>query len=171
MEFLTPGTKVFLASYENREFIMKCPDCFGKRFLMVILGDDSRVTIACEGCSAGYDPPTGINKLYQASGRVVEATVTGIDVREGKVEYHTTAGYRESYDVFRTREEAEIRAKVVGDEQAHRDLLHFFGKEQPTRKWSWNATYHRREAKNAKQSLAYHTAKLDEAAKHIKEEK
>jgi len=42
-------------------------------------------------------------------------------------------------------------------------------KEKDTRTWAWNASYHRRQIKDAKRQLEYHTAKLNVASLKAKE--
>lgn len=51
------------------------------------------------------------------------------------------------------------------------ELRRIAEKEKPTRTWSWNATYHRKEIKRCEESIARHRAKLSVASLKAKEDR
>jgi len=161
------GDKVWVAFSGQFSTWITCPHCFGKKFLTVILGDDSRVTIDCAGCQLGYDPPMGSIQEYQFQAKVQEFTIERVEIANGAPKYN----YYDEENVFATKEEAEARAE--GFREAHeRDEKNRLErlKENQKRNWAWNATYHRRELKEALRKVEYHTAKLNVAKAHVKEE-
>src|ERR1035437_9038583 len=81
METYAIGQELFWAKLETVEMHIQCPDCFGKRFLTVILGDDSKVTIECSGCRSGYDQPRGYVSVHQYRHFVVTGKITGIEIK------------------------------------------------------------------------------------------
>jgi hypothetical protein len=56
---------IWWASCDSIEVTENCPDCFGKKYLTVILGDDSEVKIDCRTCALGYEPPRGYITLHK----------------------------------------------------------------------------------------------------------
>ena len=151
-----------------------CPDCGGTGRLRVTFHDDTQVSIACQNCAPGYDPPTGRVLVYRQSAKARLATVTGLEVDGGKTRWHVdghSGGYRiiDDENAFDTEAEALAWAegRAAAYEQENRDRV--FKKEKDTRSWAWNASYHRKQIKEAKRQLEYHTAKLAVAVVKAKE--
>jgi len=153
---------------------MMCPDCMGKKFLTVILGDGSKVTIDCAGCQAGFDPPTGKVSYYEWSANTKCSIVRKVEIEvaagKTKITYgFEDRGYVDESDVFKTIEEAMARAKELAEERNKAEIERISTKEKPAHTWSWNACYHRRQIKEAERNLEYHKAKLEVAKTKAKE--
>ena len=91
------GDTVWYAQLKSVTKSVKCPDCFGDKFLTVIKGDSSQVTIDCAGCSSGYNPPNGYVN-YTA----YEVAVTPV-VIERKEETSLEVRYGASLAIFDTK--------------------------------------------------------------------
>ena len=171
------GDKVWFAQRKSVTKTENCPDCFGKRYLTVIKGDDSQVTIECAGCQSGYEPPKGYISYYSQDIDVNEVVIEGLDVRPlSEPEYRfncTECSWRSAKEdeLFTTKEEAEIKAKELSDEWNKEQLGRIHQKEKHNRTWSWNAHYHRDCIKRAERDLEYHRNKLDYAKLCVKESK
>jgi hypothetical protein len=169
------GDLVWVASVRWAQKQIRCPDCFGKRFLRVILGDDSQVTVECPECCRGYEGPQGVVGTYDYIASVEPEIVSGLekdwrDEREVIVyRFNHHSGVVET-DCFATKEEAEQRASVLAKEQAEQEAKRLASKEKPNKSWAWNATYHRGEIRRAERDLIYHRSKLEVALAHKKEE-
>lgn len=166
------GQEVWTSGYSRREKQKTCPDCFGKKFLTVILGDDSRVYIDCAGCSRGYESPCGYVTDYEYGERVEPRTITGMEINEEHgdqvIRYKFSCYTFESDLVFATREEAQEKSIELGKAQKLDDEKRMLTqKENRQRTWSWNATYHRSEIKRLEKDLAYHKEKLNVAASKL----
>ena len=168
------GDKVWWASRISTEERVVCPECFGKLFLTVILGDNSQVTIECAGCASGYNPPRGYITYWKQTVGVKQSTVGGIENYIDK-----PIGYKVNYtgcsyncvkedEVFDTREEAEKRALELAEQHNKEELVRIHRKEKNNRSWSWNAHYHRDCIRRAKKDIEYHSAKLEVAKQHQK---
>jgi len=154
------GDKVWYARNENVAERIICDCCQGKRYLMVIMGDESRVTIECTGCQSGYDPPKGYNIVYNQIQRSVETTIYRIEINENEIEYYTRAGCGVGR-VFSTKREADKKAKELGEKYYKEQIDRLEKrKENEKRSWAWNATYHKQQIKKAQKDLEYHTKKL-----------
>ena len=176
------GDRVWYAGMESREASVVCPECFGKKYLTVILGDDSQVTIDCAGCASGYNPPKGYVTYYENTAFVEQVTITGFDVDADKIRYkfdivrkcndgfhRTLQSGADDYKVFGTKEEAEVKAKELAEEHNREKLERINCKEQHNHTWSWNVHYHRRQIREAKKSIEYHEGKLVVAREKSKE--
>jgi len=169
------GDMVWWAHISTQEIWVTCPDCVGKKYLTVILGDESSVTIDCAGCSAGYDPPRGSLREYETKATPKKIRISRITLETDSVEYlgsEFDSNYcLDSEDLFDTEEEAEERSKQLMkkflEEQDHRRIQ---GKDSKHRTWAWHVTYHRQEIKRAEKNLAYHIAKIEVARGLAKEE-
>jgi hypothetical protein len=153
-----------------------CPDCGGTGRLRVTFHDETQVSIACANCALGYDPPTGRIRVHRQAATARKAIISGLEVNGGKTRWHidgTECSWRivEDEDAFETEAEALkwAKEKVARFEAEQRNKI--FEKEKDTRSWAWNASYHRREIKEAERRLAYHTAKLNAAVLKVKEPK
>lgn len=164
------GDKAWLARYSNEPETVQCPDCFGRRFLTVILGDESRVTIECNACTRGLNYSTGRIKTWKYSARVEEITIDGMECRKGeptRYRYNSTSStsfIADSENLFATKEAAERRAvelRDTADQEEKKNLER--RKEYPRKSWAFNATYHRKCVAHAERDLEYHKSKLDVA--------
>ena len=166
------GDRVWFASVQWQQDWIICPDCLGKRFLTVILGDDSQVTVDCAGCQAGYDPPRGKVTVYAYVPEVKQIKIDGRDERSNEpTEYRFNSFSGGCYttkenQLFATEEEAKIEAERLKKESEENQEKQIAQKEKPARTWAWNATYHRGCIKRAEKDLVYHKAKLAAAETH-----
>ena len=151
-----------------------CPDCGGTGRLRVTFHDETQVSIDCQNCSVGYDPPTGRVQVYRQLAKARSAIITGLEINGKKTRWHVdghSGGYRiiDDEDAFLSEAAAlawaEDHAKTYEQEQCDRILQ----KEKDTRTWAWNASYHRRNIKEAQRSLEYHKSKLAVAVIKAKE--
>ena len=166
------GDKVWFAEVRSVQKSVRCPECFGLKYLTVILGDQSEVTIDCAGCAAGYDPPKGFVIYYSWEPNVKQLTIKGMDLRDDSVTYWFVEGYgTEGLNVFANQEAAEIHALELAKEHEQQELEKIHRKEKNNRTWSWNAHYHRACIRSAEKDLVHHKAKLEVAKLKSKDEK
>src|SRR3990167_1168107 len=166
------GDTVYYAQMNCVEKSVKCPECFGLKYLVVILGNQSEVTIDCVSCASGYELPKGYVSYNSWEPTTTLVTIKGMDIRENEITYWFQEGYGTSKEsVFSTQELAEIRALELAEEHNKQELERIYRKEKNNRSWAWNVHYHRDCIKRAEKEMAYHTAKLNVAKAHKKEEK
>lgn len=164
------GDKVWFAQRKTVEKTALCPDCFGTRALTLIKGDGERVSLACAGCTRGYNEPTGYVHYHAQVSSVSEVTVERVEIKRDGVTYGVNGNWIvENDNVFDTREEAEVRALVLAEEYNQDEEARVYTKEKPQHTWAWNAHYHRDCIKRAEKDLLYHTAKLNVAKVRAKE--
>lgn len=173
MEVYNIGDKVWHATCKTTLTKVTCPECFGKRYLTVILGDDSKVTIDCAGCASGYDPPKGYVTHYEHGADVSLVTIGRVEINPDHVEYgfNRVGGcmnIAKDTELFSTKEEAEIRAKQLSEEWDKDQLTKIHQKEKHDHTWSWHVHYHRKQIKDAEKTIEYAKKKLDAARIHIK---
>lgn len=160
------GDTMFRACAGQRESRITCPDCYGKKYLTVILGNGENVTVDCECYRPGYGQYAGTVSSCDFATEVFEETVNSISAAPAEYNHHP------ENECFKTREEAEIKAaQLLKEYQEGEKNRLLFLKENASRSWAWNASYHRRELKRAQRQVEHHTTKLDVAKSHMKEEK
>lgn len=173
----TLGQQVWRPTFESSEKWIECPDCGGTGRLRVTFHDETTVSIDCQNCSVGYDPPTGKVRIYERKPEAYMGTVSGIEMEPDKVTYKIYSGGHGSYwlvsedDLSTDRDEALAKAQVRADEAAAEELARIARKEKDTRTWAWNASYHRKAIKEAQRNLDYHTRKLAAANLKVRDEK
>lgn len=166
------GDKVWYAQIKSSEDKVLCPDCFGKTYLTVILGDNSQVTIECAGCKRGYNEPDGYVFYYKRVVAVSLVTIERMEIEKDKIEYGFNGCYRtDESEVFIDKESAEKEAARLTEELNKEELAKIYRKEKNNRDWAWNAHYHRDCIRRAQHDLDYHTAKLNYAKIKVKEVK
>lgn len=165
------GDKAWHAVLTSVTKSITCPDCFGKKFLTVILGDDSQVTVACTGCDRNeFHVSEGLIRYYAYEPFVRIIEITKVEVTSEGVEYgfDRCYGTREN-NLFSTEEAAQARAVVLAKEYTETELKRRLAKTNDKKSWAWHATYHRRGIKEAQKQLEYHTSNLEVAKSHAKE--
>ena len=142
-----------------------CPICFGKKRAIVILGDDSKVSVECDNCGCGYDGPRGvvteyINEAIAESFAIV--AVQSETTSDGEQIGYITHGGRHARDneCFSSQEEAQAVAEKmnrdqIAEDESRADRI----KKDSLKKFSWNAGYHRREAKRLREQAEVHDRK------------
>ena len=169
MKIFNIGDKVWYAKLKSKQETLTCPECFGKKCLTVILGDDSKVTIDCAGCSSGYNPPKGYVTYWKQDVDVPLVIIEKVNISKKEVEYYfNDCYYAKDTDVFSTKEEAEIRAKELAEEHNKQELNKIYQKEKNNRNWSWHVYYYRNMIRNAEKDIERAKAKLDVAKEKAK---
>jgi len=155
------GQSVWVATWDSTENYMICPDCGGTGRVRVIHHDDTLMSIECAGCSAGYEPPTGRVRVYDRRPRAELTYIVGVEITEGKTEWNTKGRWHfDEAEIYETESEAMAAAILKAEKADLEEREKISAKEKPTRTWSWNAHYHRKEIKEAQRRLEYHTKKL-----------
>ena len=155
------GDQVWHARNETEHVREACDTCYGKLKVTLILGNGDQIELPCKACAPGYEPPKGYHLVdkYVAKpvlitiDRVDSCLVNGVVVREYRAECYIL----KEFDVFTTREGAEARAKQIASEhEVEERKRHEHIKKEQHRSYSWNAAYHRREAKKLREKIEYH---------------
>lgn len=167
IQYLEPefglGDTIYLAHRVWTDRYEQCPDCCGKLYLTVILGDDSQVTIPCTTCSRGFDGPTGQVRVYEYAPSVSQGRVTRLEISETKIIYWCDCQRFDEDRSFRTREEAMQHAVVLTQEQEKDQAETLKKKKQPQHNWARDVTYYKREMKRAKEKFDRYAQKLQYA--------
>lgn len=159
------GQEVWKATHDVEECRVTCPDCGGKGVIRVVMADDSIHSIECSNCKHGIYPPTGYVKYYAREPKVALVRIVGISLRNGKITYELDDFHSaEEPTLSETYEGALEIAQGLAAEHNAAELKRVSTKEKDTRSWSWNASYHRKQIKEAEKQIAYHTSKLNVAA-------
>lgn len=156
------GDAIYVSCFGRREIKMECPVCFGKCVVRLILGNDDSVEMPCEYCRRGYEPAVGYVKEYRMDAGVEMVVIDQISTEHTaageKVEYRTDSYIYHPKDAFSTEEEAlaesNRRADAYNLEQETKAEL---VKGKPNKNYSWNAGYHMRQVKEAKEKVEYHS--------------
>jgi predicted RNA-binding Zn-ribbon protein involved in translation (DUF1610 family) len=171
------GDEVWWATSGSRQVWETCPDCGGTKYIRLIMFDNTEHQIECKNCGPGYNPPCGRVSFYEYQAETKKGTISGVEINyKGEVEYKLKKGDNSCYcvlesDLFSTEQEAETHAQELVKKHNEEERNRIFKKEKDTRTWAYNVSYHRRCIKDAEKNLVYHTAKLNAAKAHVKEEK
>lgn len=172
------GDKIWTARTSKNNSYIKCPDCFGKKFLTVILGDDSQVTIECGECRDGYLGASGHIHTWQHTAEVDCSTISGIEAQLDEdgvelIDYRVggSRAYRRytQWEVFDSEEEAKECAEKMVIEETVRELEHFKRKVKGDKNWAFSISYHRGRIRKAKKEIESATKQLDYAKTKAKE--
>jgi len=159
------GDKVWWAHCGNTLVKEPCPVCYGKKQVVLVLGNDDTVTLDCDYCGKGYEGPRGYVMEYRWVAEPELITITEVEISDS-LEHGETIKYRTNYysikncDIFDTREEALVRCEVIAKELAEQQSTraeHIKANVKKT--FSWNAGYHMRVVKRAQKDIEYHQAK------------
>jgi len=157
------GDTIYVSSCGIMAVKVDCPVCFRKMFVTLILGNGDHVEMPCECCGKGfYDEPRGyvVENHYEAGVKeVVVSKVTIEKVAAGDtVKYQSDCHIYYPKDVFATKEEALAESVRRSTEyNTERETKAEFIKGKPNKNYSWNAGYHMRLVKKAKEQIEYHS--------------
>lgn len=174
------GDTIYIARYDKNETWAMCPDCFGSGQLTVVMGDESKVSIACECCKHGWEGSKGKIKIYECQPRAEKTTVSSLDIKvtaQGEiVEYHFNqhnCGYSvvSEEKVFATEAEALEYAKGLKADADSEEAVRLHRKLKTEKKWAWHVSYYRKMLRDAKNQIESATASLEVAKIEAKAEK
>lgn len=155
------GDVVWAAYFSMQPQQIECPVCFGKRQVVVILGNGDEVITPCSNCGLGYEGPRGFVEEYAQEAGAGCVIITGRTVQEGGGEtrvIYKAGDYSYGADrLFSTCEEAMRSAEGMASEhkKEHETRAEYI-KGNKIKSFSWNVGYHLREAKKLKEQIAYH---------------
>ncbi len=155
------GDTVWVAKCGLESVRKICPTCFGKKEVVLILGNDDHVALPCRGCGPGYDSPRGYISEYEYVTEPEIIVISGmsieIDHNKENVRYQSYNHIYDEKDIWATKEEARIvanekKAKLDEDQITKAEYI----KKDVQKSFSWNAHYHMRHAKKDRESAEYH---------------
>jgi hypothetical protein len=157
-----------------------CTCCGGHGAVKVTFYDGQEVSINCEICNRDFlaqDDIRGFEKIYVQSVEVEHVIISGKEESISEpIKYKMIAGTNSYWlkteeELFDTEEDAKQAGLKEQEEYQQKQLDDIYKKEHKDRKWSWNASYHRREIKDLTSRLEYHKSKLAVASLKAKEDK
>lgn len=166
------GDEMWMLRTDTKEAYVECPDCCGEGRLRVIMGDETVVSIQCENCKRGYERSSGKLVVWESKAAPIKVNIKGVELTDEGVRYTTTQSYWvEEGNLFDTEEKAfaASAAKAIENDEAEKKRK--LQKHNHNRSWAWNASYHRKELKEAKRKTEYHTAQLAIASVKAKQDK
>lgn len=164
------GDYVYVARFEpHRQVSVQCPDCAGTGRIRVIMADETIVSVHCQGCSHGYENPTGYQTIYDNVAFAEYVYIKEIKQTSKGHEYLTNNHHTHTdKSIFDNEADALEYAKAKQVKYIEEQTAKIMTKEKDTKTWAWNASYHRRMIKDAEKKVEYHTAKLNAANLKVK---
>lgn len=166
------GDKAWLANYQSERVEIQCPTCFGKKEVTLILGNGTQLALPCDGCTIGYDPPTGFISDYVTEPKAVPVDILGMNIRRDSVtEYVTDKGICREDDLYSTEESAlsEAARKKIEQDRLNETRVENI-KKNVRQSFLWNARYHLREAKRSRENVLYHEKMARLCGNRVKEQ-
>jgi hypothetical protein len=177
MQEFQVGDIVWVARLSQEQKQVVCPVCFSKKTVILILGDDSQVTLDCNYCSKGYEGPKGYVTEYIHEENPTLCTITSKEVRtdlEGThITYHSGAYYFEDVGelLFVTKEEAQLRCnELLAAKKLEESTRAEYMKHDIHKSYTWNAGYHMRQVRDHEKQAEYHRGKALLCKAHTKTE-
>jgi hypothetical protein len=134
--------------------------CFGKRFVTIILGDDSQTKVSCGFCERGCEGSTGTATVWEPSARIETGVISGKSTRYG-IKYEV--GYRtvSASNAFSNAELAEserVKQYALMVEVANKYFQDSF--VNCKRKQVWSAGYHKNCIASSERAIKWHRLRL-----------
>ena len=163
---LKVGDKVWLAQCKQEEVTETCPVCFGKKQVVIILGDGSHIGSPCDYCGNGFEESRGYVREYRRITDPKFVTISSVTIKEeaGKTEYEYRFDgcYCVNLDnTFETEEEAKVRSAVLEEEwNRNEERLRAHRKRHNIHKISWRVGYHMKGLKENRRQAEYHERQI-----------
>ncbi len=166
------GDSVWWANYANKQIPLKCTVCYGKKEVVLVLGNKDRIKVPCDFCRRGFDDPSGYVSEYKFVNTVKKVVIDRKEVNETEdgrdVEYRYTH-YIVNDQIFRTKKEADKKVKEMIEKRKIEEQEKLEnGKSSNHKSYSWHVGYHLERAKKAKEELKYHKSKATYMRKKAK---
>jgi hypothetical protein len=160
------GDTVYVANHGNQKKRKQCPCCFTKCEVKLTLGDGTELMLPCDYCGKGYDSPTGYVMEHAAEAsvevRIVRSVSSNTNNEGTEYSYSLSDNYHGSHSrTFGTQAEAAVCAQKLSEEhnsEMQNTARHI--KHNMNKTYSWNAGYHRREAKRCRTQAEYHDGRV-----------
>ncbi len=157
------GETLWLASFEREQTREPCPVCFGKKVVLLTLGDGSVVETRCDYCRDIMEGSKGFEDVWTQKPRVKLVTVAVRRIEEyqgGKreIEYLTEGGMvLDRKRLFETEAAAMACAEDLAAEQDNRDRdQRKRDRTNALNKVSWSVGYHKAKAAEARKVMEQH---------------
>jgi len=151
----------YVESSTNYGKMVPCEMCFGKCFVTIILGDDSKEKIECGACGHGVHSPSGQMKIWEPSSVTHSGLIAGIEKDDEAWSYKI--GYRnlKEHELFNSKEEAEPK-RLKEFERCEKTAETWYEDSfiSTKKKQIWSASYHRDSIKRSKRSIGWHEMRL-----------
>lgn len=159
------GDKVYWAVYDRKDVIKTCPVCFGKKVVIVILGNDEKIETPCTYCESGFEGARGYIRENEWTSKVELVGITAKEVNENSegrfIEYRYGHYCLDNKDIFDTIEQAETRvAEKIKEQEVEESKRYEHIKKNKLMSLSWSIGYHQRRVKDAEREIKYHSEKV-----------
>jgi len=153
------GDDAWSDHYGRKEITVPCPVCYGKKTVILILGNGDQIETPCDYCGKGWQGPRGFITEYQYVAEAKSVHITRIEqgITAGGVDIIYQDGSHIFHRLFSTREDAikaaELRrSEIERDEATRAEYI----KAKVHKDFSWNVGYHLREAKRCRENADRH---------------
>lgn len=164
------GDQLYYPIWTSTTSYVECPDCGGTGRIRVIFHDETVVSIECQNCRSGFNSSGGKVQVYDRTPKTRLVKIVGIGIGSNGITYKCdTHHIVKEEELFKTHEEALEVAKEKAKLANEEDLKKVQTKHDNSKSWAWNASYHRRNIKELKEKIEYHTKKLNVASLKAKE--
>ena len=160
MKFKIGDTVYWVEASANYGKEIPCPMCFGKRFVTIILGDDSQQKIECGFCQHGCDRASGIAKTWEPHAYISSGKITGFSQKDGP-RYEIDYKNKFEHELFDNEKDAELVRECKYQEvkeQAEKWFTENF--HNCSKKQIWSAGYHKSCIEREERTIEWHKARL-----------
>jgi len=153
------GKTYYLPEHQPEKIQVPCPVCYGKKRVEIILGNDERVSVECDGCGLGFDGPRGFVHDYSYTPRVTPFTIAGVASMHSDEWYVvSTTGQQVNWKCLKESEASAMqecvdRAKELVDENMRRAAT---SNKQKLKSKTWSVRYHEGIIKDIERKIAWH---------------
>lgn len=151
------GDTIWVAHYRREEVQDTCPVCYGKKEVVLILGNGEHCILECDYCAKGYGSPRGVVTDWRYVKSAERIAITGIEIDERGETYKCGQWCPDESGCFDSEQQAlEYAQKLADVENELQETQAECIKKNAHKNFAWNAGYHLREAKRSGESVAYH---------------
>ena len=159
------GRTYYLPNHQPEKIQVPCPVCYGKKRVEIILGNDERVSVECDGCGLGFDGPRGFVHDYSYSPQVTPFTIAAVASMHGDDWYViSTDGKQANWKCLKESESEALqecveRAREMVDENMRRSAT---SNKRKLKSKTWSVRYHEGIIKDIERKIAWHRQKVSE---------
>jgi hypothetical protein len=164
------GHTYYLPHHNPTQVSVPCPVCYGKKEVVMILGNGEFVTVQCEGCGLGYEEPRGYIMEYTYEPCVSQFKVESVySMYGGEWCLKSTGGEKANWTQLHTTEESAREAATTAMQKSlGQNIQQSIGRTKRQREQStWTVAYHEKCIRDWHAKIEWHRSKVSERRKGV----
>lgn len=156
------GQQMWAPVVHPQRVTIPCPICVGERRVIVILGSGEHLSVECEACAVGLQPPRGVIEEWNNDPGVEPFTIASVKSmwnNQWMLE-STTGSQQQHHELYTTETKAMAQSVAQCNNNNERNLQMRQHKRAGVKKVTWSIRYHHEHIKDLERQITWHRERV-----------